>query len=43
MRYPIQEMGERAAELALRLLDHKPVEGLALKFEAELVRRESVA
>ncbi len=43
VRYPIQEMGERAAELALRLLDHKPVEGLALKFEAELVRRESVA
>ena len=43
VRYPIEEMGERAAELALRLLDHKPVEGLALKFEAELVRRESVA
>ena len=43
VRYPIEEMGERAAELALRRLDHKPVEGLALKFEAELVRRESVA
>lgn len=43
VRYPIEKMGERAAELALRLLDHKPVEGLALKFEAELVRRESVA
>jgi LacI family transcriptional regulator len=36
-------MGGRAAELALRLLDHEPVDGLVLKFEAELVRRESVA
>ncbi len=43
VRYPIEEMGGRAAELALSLLDHKPAEGLALKFEAELVRRESVA
>ncbi|HHQ4689619.1 TPA: LacI family DNA-binding transcriptional regulator [Aeromonas veronii] len=43
VRYPIEEMGSRAAELALRLLDHKPVDGLALKFEAQLVERESVA
>jgi LacI family transcriptional regulator len=42
VRYPIEAMGGRAAELALRLLDHKPAEGLILKFEAELVARESV-
>ena len=43
VRYPIEAMGGRAAELALRLLERKPVEGLTLKFSAELVQRESVA
>lgn len=43
VRYPIEEMGSRAAELALSLLERKPVDGLALKFEACLVERESVA
>ncbi|MCD8547377.1 MAG: LacI family DNA-binding transcriptional regulator [Aeromonadaceae bacterium] len=42
IRYPIEKMGEQAAELAVRLLDNKPVDGLRLKFEPELIERNSV-
>ncbi|MGL5303744.1 MAG: LacI family DNA-binding transcriptional regulator [Aeromonas sp.] len=48
--YPIEEMGRRAAQLALRLLEHKrehPLENkarddLTLKFEGQLIERASV-
>ena len=42
VKYPIEAIGEQAAELALRLLDNKPVEGICLKFVPEMVGRDSV-
>lgn len=41
--YPIEAIGEQAAELAVRLLDNKPVEGVQLKFVPQMVIRDSVA
>ncbi|MGY3926329.1 LacI family DNA-binding transcriptional regulator [Aeromonas simiae] len=43
VRYPIEEMGERAADLAMALLDGRGEELLERKFEPELIVRESVA
>lgn len=43
VKYPIEAMGERAAELALALLEGDPMPGLPRKFEPELIVRESVA
>ena len=42
VRYPIEAIGEQAAELAVRLLDEKPLDGLQLKFVPEMVIRDSV-
>ena len=42
VKYPIEAIGEQAAELALRLLDNKPVDGICLKFVPEMVGRDSV-
>ncbi|QCG47849.1 LacI family DNA-binding transcriptional regulator [Aeromonas schubertii] len=43
VKYPIEAMGERAAELALALLEGDPMPALPRKFEPELIVRESVA
>lgn len=43
VRYPIEQMGERAAELALALLDGRECEQWVRKFAPELVIRESVS
>ncbi|MEW7866375.1 LacI family DNA-binding transcriptional regulator [Aeromonas diversa] len=42
VKYPIEAMGERAAELALALLDGDDMPTLPRKFEPELIVRESV-
>ena len=42
VRYPIEAIGEQAAELAVRLLDEKPLDGVQLKFVPEMVIRDSV-
>lgn len=42
VKYPIEAIGEQAAELAVRMLDNKPVEGIRLKFVPEMVIRDSV-
>lgn len=42
VKYPIEAMGERAADLAMRLLDGRETASLECKFLPELVLRESV-
>ncbi|MFC3912211.1 LacI family DNA-binding transcriptional regulator [Pseudaeromonas sharmana] len=42
VKYPIESIGEQAAELALRLLDGKNSEDVRLKFVPEMVVRDSV-
>lgn len=42
VKYPIEAIGEHAAELALRLLDGKNSEDVLLKFTPEMVVRDSV-
>lgn len=40
--YPIEAIGEQAAELAVRLLDEQPLDGVQLKFVPQMVIRDSV-
>ncbi len=42
VRYPIQEMGARAAELALAMLDKRTIDQEELCFHPKLIERESV-
>lgn len=42
VKYPIEQMGEQAAQLALNLLDNRPVDAVQRKFVPKMVIRDSV-